>query len=280
MNEWIGSYLDPVGPLELEHDRSWSTVVRVPLAGGDAAWFKHCKPVQAFEPRLTASLYARWPDRVAEVIAWDDERSWLLLADAGTPFGAFGNAPEAWEAVLPLYAELQIGEAAHAGEHLEAGVPDLRPDVLPSRYAELPAAFEPRFAALCEEVAADGIPASVQHDDLHIANVYAKGDSLRVLDWGDASVAHPFFSLFETFRFLENMNKLPRDDPWFARLRDAYLEPWGADAETFERALVVGAVAHVIAWLRQRDALDAKDRPLFDKVFPDMLEYARSYIGA
>ena len=29
-------------------------------------------------------------------------------------------------------------------------------------------------------------------------------------------------------RFLEQVNGLPPSDPWFTRLRDAYLEPWGS----------------------------------------------------
>jgi hypothetical protein len=263
--------------------------------GEDAVWFKYCKPIQAFEPKLTVALSSRWPDRVPEVIAYDAERAWLLLVDAGTPFGAFGNAPEAWEKVLPLYAELQLGEMEHAAEHLAAGVPDLRTEELPARYADMLARrdlpldpadmaqlerYAPRFDELCVELAADGVRPSIQHDDLHIANVYAKGDSLRVLDWGDASVAHPFFSLFETFRFLESVNRIPPGDPWYARLRDAYLEPWQADSERFDRALRVGAFAHVFAWLRQRDNLSEEDRTAFDGWFPEVLRYAVDHAAA
>jgi hypothetical protein len=263
-------------------------VLRVPLADG-AAWFKACAPVQAFEPRLTAELFARWPDRVAEVHGCDEERAWLLLADAGTPIGAFGNSPEAWLVVLPLYAELQRGEAARSEEHLRHGVPDLRVAKLPARYEELLQQelplereeherlrrFAPRFGALCDELAAHGVPETVQHDDLHHANVYAQGERLRVLDWGDSSIAHPFASLVVTFRFLEEFNKLPPDDPWFARLRDAYLEPWGpGQADVFELASRVGTFAHTFAWLRQRAHLSADERRDFDRWFPLVLRRA------
>lgn len=51
------------------------------------------------------------------------------------------------------------------------------------------------------------------------------------------------------------MNGLPADDPWFARLRDAYLEPWEpGHRATFHLALRVGGLAHAIAWLNQREA--------------------------
>ncbi len=270
------------------HERPWATVMRVPLAGG-VAWFKACAPVQAFEPRLTAELFGRWPDRVAEVIGYDEERAWLLLADAGRPVGAFGNPPESWLAALPLYAELQRGEAVYAREHLVRGVPDLRLATLPARFDELLRLdlplereeirelrhFAPRFAELCEELAAEGVPETIQHDDLHHANLYAQSNRLRMLDWGDASISHPFASLVVTFRFLEERTQLTPEDPWFARLRDAYLEPWGRElGDAFALAFRVGTFARAIAYLRQRIALPVDERALFDTDFAIVLRRA------
>src|SRR6058998_796001 len=115
--DWIRAHVEPVGAIETAHERPWATVLRVPLADG-VAWFKACAPVQAFEPRLTEELHGRWPRRVSEVLASDADRGWLLLADAGTPLRELGNPPERWLQILPLYAELQRGEAAHAHDHL------------------------------------------------------------------------------------------------------------------------------------------------------------------
>ena len=278
---WIRAHVEPVGAIETVHRRPWATVRRVPLADG-VAWFKACAPVQAFEPRLSAELFRRWPDRVAEVLAWDEARAWLLLADAGTPVGRLGNAPETWLAALPRYAELQRGEAGLARDHLAHGVPDLRVETLPERYEDLLRhdlpidahetgalrAFLPRFARLCDELAAVGLPSTVQHDDLHLANLYADGGRLRVLDWGDASISHPFASLVITFRFLEEVNGLAPTDSWFARLRDAYLEPWGGGlVDTFELALRVGTFAHTFAEVRHRDAIPRAARDEFDRDF-------------
>jgi hypothetical protein len=285
---WIRGHAEPVGAIETVHEQPWATVLRVPLAGG-VAWFKACAPVQAFEPHLTAELFARWPDRVAEILAYDEERAWLLLADAGRPVGDLGNPPEAWLGALPRYAELQHGEAAHAREHLAHGVPDLRLATLPARYQELlrlelPLAreelgrlwdFAPRLGELCEELAAYGVPATIQHDDLHHANLYARGGRFRVLDWGDASIAHPFASLVVTFRFLEERTRLAPGDPWFRRLRDAYLEPWGRDlGAAFALAVRVGSFARAIAYLRQRAALPPAERPVFDTDFTVVLRRA------
>ena len=286
--EWIREQVEPVGAIETVHVRPWATVMRVPVAGG-VTWFKACAEVQAFEPRLTAQLYVRWPHRVTEVLAVDEARRWLLLGDAGTAVRELGNPPEAWLEALPSYAELQKGESAYALDHIAHGVPDLRMGALPAGYerllaGELPLAindvnrlrdYAARFTELCAVLAELDIQESVQHDDLHLANLYANDGRFRVVDWGDSSVAHPFFSLLETFRFLEEFNGLRPEDRWFHRLRDAYLEPWGSGLEeTFELAIRVGWFAHAIAWSRQRDAVPPEARPDFDRAFRIVLRRA------
>ena len=291
MNEataWVRSHARITGPLEHVQTEPWATVFRVRTEDG-TVWFKACAPHQGFEVPMTAALSARWRATVTEVIAHDVDRRWLLMADAGEPLRVLGNPPERWLEVLPTYAELQIGETRHIDEHLASGVPDLRVARLPLLYdellhAELPLSpdersalerFLPRSAALCEELDDAGIRPSIQHDDLHMNNVYVKEETLRVLDWGDASVGHPFFSLFETFRFLVEMNGLEPRDPSFARLRDAYLEPWGGDRRaTFDLALRIAGLAHAIAWLHQREALPPADCPAFDEAFAAILRLA------
>ena len=281
--EWIRRHVRPTEPIELAYERSWARVWRVPVAGG-VVWFKACAPVQAFEPWLTVALASRWQDRLPEVIASNEEQAWLLLADAGTPLMAFGDQLDAWLAILPRYAELQRGEAAHVAEHLAGGVPDRRLEALPEQYEGLVArdlplepeelaalrAFGPAFAGLCSELGTRGIPPSIQHDDLHAANVYARDGRLAVLDWGDACISHPFFSLVATLH--NEARRVP-----FTRLRDAYLEPWGADPDTFELALRIGWFAYAIAWLRQYDHLERdEDRADFAREFAKVLRLAYS----
>ena len=277
--------------------RPWAIVYRVPLAGG-AAYFKACRPIQAFEPRLSATLASRWPDRVATVVDHDEARSWLLTADAGVAVADLGNPPERWAEVLPRYAELQRGEIGHAQEHLAGGVPDFRSHSLVERFdmladADLP--LEPEelrslrhvaavLAALTRELDSGPIPASIEHADLHLRSVFlGTGDEagvLRVLDWGDAVVAHPFFSPFITFRFLQEFNGLAPDDPWLDRLRDAYLEPWGSGlVPLFQSAQRVAAVARALGWLRHREAMGVGAFPGFDEQLPGVLRTAIAALG-
>jgi hypothetical protein len=291
---WLRQRVRPTGAVELVHDRSWAQVWRVPTAEGDR-WFKACAPVQAHEPRLSAQLFARWPDRVAEVLAHDGDRAWLLLDDAGAPVADEGNPPSAWLQALPAYAELQRGEAPWADEHVQHGVPDLRLGVLPTRFQELVRRELPvdasqamrlrgavqRVVDLSSELASCGVPETVQHDDLHMFNLFRRGGRLRVLDWGDSSVSHPFASLLVTFHFLQVRNGLDESDPWVARLRDAYLEPWGPGLrEVFDLALRVGTVAHAVAWSRQREALPAAALASFDVELGFFLRRSLAVLGA
>ena len=167
--EWIRAHVEPTGAIETSHVRPWATVMRVPVAGG-VTWFKACAPVQAFEPRLTVELHGRWPDRVVDVLAIDEARSWLLVGDAGIAVKDLGNPPETWLEALPSYAELQKGEMAYVLDHIGHGVPDLRMSALPAGYerllaSELPLArddltrlrdFAPRFNELCVALAEVG----------------------------------------------------------------------------------------------------------------------------
>jgi hypothetical protein len=286
---WIRLHVEPTGDIETVHVRPWATVLRVPTADGPV-WFKACAPVQAFEPRLSAALFERWPDRVANVLGHDEQRGWLLLADAGKPIDAFGNPPQTWLAALPQYAELQRAETTHASDHLAHGVPDLRVVTLAAQFEELLAVdlpleaaeirrlrqFAPRFARLCNELATCDVRETLQHDDLHHFNLYVHDRDLRVLDWGDASISHPFASLVVTFRFLEERTKLAPNDPWFDKLRDAYLEPWGGRdlRDVFALSMHVGAFARAIAYLRVRAVLSPEERRAFDDDFAIVLRRA------
>ena len=219
--------------------------------------------MQAFEPKLTAALAGRWPDRLPAVLGWDEERAWLLVADAGTPVMAFGDHLDAWSTALPLYAELQRGEAAYVDEHTAGDVPDRRLATLPRSYAgllerDLPLepdevarlrGFEPRFAELCAELAAAPVPETIQHDDLHAANVWARDGRLAFLDWGDACVSHPFFSLSVA---LEGVIAWGPDDVEgsvdVGAFRDAYLAGF-AHLASRDDLLAACAIALRLGWV-------------------------------
>jgi Phosphotransferase enzyme family len=282
VGEWISAHCRPTGSPVIVCERVWATTARIPTADG-TVWFKASAESHRFETELVASLARTRPDLLPRVLGCDIARGWLLTADAGTPFGRLGNPPELWLRLLPAYAELQR----------EASVPRSVPDRTlprwPALYEELaaselplePAEVEqlrrlaPRFAELCEKLAEHDLPPTVQHDDLHHENAFVDGDRLRIVDWGDASLSHPFVSLVVTFRFLEERNGLDPVDPWFARLRDAYLEPWGAGlVGAFDLAERLGRFVHAFGWVSLRPLLPPGERAEDDVPFRIVLRRA------
>lgn len=279
--------LEPDGEPEQPHVRVWSTAFRFPLRGGGTAWLKAPGAGSAHEPALSAAL-GRWvPGSVLVPLAVDPDRRLLLLPDGGGRVRTTGSDTAAWASLLAAYAELQVELVGRADQLLALGVPDLRPAALPGLVADLlddedaqrtgqPDGLDPDvrervradlpgYAAVCRELA-DGVPATVQHDDLHDGNVFAADGRYRFFDWGDASVAHPFLSLLVALRSASDVLAVPAGSPALRRLRDAYLEPWSAFGsrrelrEQCDLALRVAPLARALSWRRILDGVHAEER--------------------
>lgn len=292
VRSWIGEQLAQrgirvSGELEQTHVRLWATAMRVPTTDG-TMWFKANEPSRRFEAPLLSLLAAVHPAQVAEPIAIDVSRGWLLTRDAGTRLREYAvgdNQLSCWEELLPQYAELQQELAPLSVELLAMGIPDLGLALLPGllrRLADdtgvLCDAIEEaltmrehrrlvdglgEFAALCAELAAVGIPETLQHDDLHDGNLFVRDGSFVFFDWGDACLSHPFHTLVVTLRALAHRLGLEAGSSEILRLRDAYLEPWGdygsrdqlrAAAELSRRT---GTIQRAIAWYRYIEQLPA-----------------------
>lgn len=48
----------------------------------------------------------------------------------------------------------------------------------------------------------------------------------RIIDWGDASIGHPFGTMLSTLPSVAHDSGCEVDDPRVQRVRDAYLEPF------------------------------------------------------
>jgi len=255
-HEWIDTELVRlgmvrVGQIEQPHVYPWSTVLRVPTEAGPV-WFKANYAPLVHEAALVELLAARRPDCVPPLLASDLGRGWMLMADAGEQLRArviSQGTLDDWFDVLPLYAGLQLDLEADVDELLALGVPDLRLATLPERYDRLMAHLDPapRFrdaapviADLCRQLAAFGIAETLQHDDLHDGQVFVRDGELRLLDWGDACVSHPFFTLAVTLQGvlswgLEDIEDSVDTSPF----RDAYLAPY---AERYDGDLLAASV--------------------------------------
>lgn len=261
------------------HDRPWSTALRFEC-GDEVLWAKANGPGTAYEPPLLQVLADVVPDLAPELVAVDVERRWTLMRDAGVVLRSTADADQLWEPwaeVVQEYAAAQLALAAHLDRLLATGVEDLRPATLPGRLAELVEALAARpeadgglspedaaalratageHAGWCEELAASGVPSSVNHDDLHSHNVCVRQGRRRVIDWGDTSLMHPFCTMLATMNSLAWHARVDLHDPRVERVRDAYLEVFGAHGTAEERrhwvvlSRRVGCLSKALAYVR------------------------------
>ena len=281
---WAGQQLTrrglrPDGDPTQPHVRPWSTAFRLPVDGG-AVWLKAVGPGSAQEPPLSAALGEWVPGRVLVPLAVHAGRRLLLLPDGGPTLRTACRAGslEAWEEMLRDYARLQQELAPHADRMVALGVPDARPERLPELARDLLADDEALllgrpgglteqvrdrvladlggFADVCRALAGSSIPPTLQHDDLHDANVFIGDGRHRFFDWGDAVVSHPFVSLLVPLRAAARALGVADGDAALLRLRDAYLGSWldhgsvAAVREECELALAVGSLQRALTWRR------------------------------
>jgi hypothetical protein len=275
------------GPVAQPHVRPWATVMRVPTDAG-TFWFKASMPALAHEAAVIDVLADHSPDLVPEVVAADAGRGWMLQRDAGARLRDLDQLPLLWERILPAYAQLQLDVAGAAGELVARGAFDRRVAGLAAQLDELLASTKhglaadgaarlrsqlPQIEAACAHLASLGVPETIQHDDLHDAQVFVRDGHCRILDWGDACVSHPFGTLTIALAFFDERG-WDRD-----RLRDAYLEPFTsfrplAELRTAARAaIVVGAVTRALKWVPisagtrdDDDAVAVRLRALLDEL--------------
>lgn len=241
------------GEIEQPHAYAWSTVMRVPSSEG-MLFFKATADEIIHEIALTEKLAAWLPDCMPDLVASDPTRGWMLMRDGGDQLRASIRPTKdvtPWGPVITKYAEAQIGLAQHVDEILALGIPDHRLAALRALYSQLLTDYEilmidkdkgltsadfeklqtmkPRFEQLCADLAAFGIPESIDHGDFHDGNVLVKDGRITFFDWGDASVTHPFVSLRTFFVSMEialDLDDWAPPTPEMLVLRDSYLARW------------------------------------------------------
>lgn len=270
VDAWIAANAErlgtgPIGAIDQLHVRPWSTVMRVPTENGDV-YFKANTSALRHEAALVTLLAQRRPDCVPPLLAVDPERGWMLMADAGTQLReliARERELTRWLDVLPLYAGVQIDLAGDADELIALGVPDLRLATLASKVEEMLGALTelpaeerrlldeavPRVGEMCRELAAYGLPETIQHDDFHDGQVFVSDGRYLILDWGDACISHPFFTMAVT---LDGQIAWGVDDIEgsvdIGPFRDAYLKPFARIAGSADLAAAC-QIATRLGWV-------------------------------
>jgi len=203
---------------EIRQVRNWasSSVLWVKTRAAEY-YFKALPAGGRVESELTQYLARHFPTIVARLIATQTQRRWLLMA--ACPGHKLEDVRDvaAWQRAAGDYGRLQIGCMPRVGDLTALGCPTRSLDSLARRIALLAddvaalrvgerggltdaehrnlrravAALQDR----CADLAACGVALTLEHGDFWPGNVFVDAASCVVIDWEDAAIAHPFFSL-------------------------------------------------------------------------------------
>lgn len=261
------------GPVTYEHVRPWSVVSHL-RCDGNRFWFKASATEVAYEPALLALLGTVAGQQLLTPIGLHPDRGWSLYPDGGRTLRDLVSAyPQDrlahWEHALAQHARLQLATVPITEPLLRAGVPDMAPAVLPAHVERILAtgqvpeplrsrghAWLPNLRRAAAELGHSVVPMTVQHDDLHDNNILVAEDGYRFVDWGDASIGHPFGVFLVVRRSIADQTGLDEHGPEIDALAQAYLEPFEqvAPRDVLQRDLAlaeyVDGVARVESWRR------------------------------
>jgi Phosphotransferase enzyme family len=204
--------------VEIRQLRNWpsSCVLRARTENAEF-YFKALPCSGRVELAVTTWLAAEFPDAVPRIIATERERRWLLTeACPGHNLDEVRDIAR-WEIGAMRYARLQADCAAHVDElvalgcgarDLDALVPAIaslmddadalrvgEPDGLTRAECDQLHESVPGLVRRCEELAAYGIPPTIEHGDLWPGNIFVTATTAAIIDWEDVAIGHPFFSI-------------------------------------------------------------------------------------
>jgi hypothetical protein len=280
--------------------RPWSAVWRVE-AGGQVYFAKQNCPGQAHEARLLSALVEIAPEYVVPVVAADPGRDLLLTADLGRTLYEIGDDHDlaTWcrivsdaallqRAVVPHADDLGLTEmppecaTTYVGDAIGrlGALPEGDPRRLPEEVGEQLRAVLPTIERWSDQVAELDLPLTLNHNDLHAANVVATNGPdapLRFFDFGDSVLNEPLGALLIPLNVSAHELEAGPDDLRLRRIADAALEVWTDHAPAralraaLPAALQLGRLAKVESWRRCLATMTTEERAEFGSAPADWL---------
>lgn len=275
LRNWTSSVIQPLGLELIDSLRQFNAGPAFNLTRfettGRAVWFKAVREPNLREFPITLKLAELFPSFMPEILATKPEwNGWLSREVDGGNLGEAKDV-EAWEWAAANFAKLQIESISSSESLVPLGAHDLRPEALLAaidpffdlvarlmdEQPKTPPAILTREEINLVKVLVDdaitlladlGIPTTLGHMDLNPWNVIVSTDSCVFLDWAEAYVGHPFFSL----EYLLQHFRRDRDDTGMfeSRVVSAYNAPWQGclSDDCISDALALAALAAVFAY--------------------------------
>jgi hypothetical protein len=251
LRRWISEIICPLGfeltgPVRQFNASCSFSLLRFETTG-PAVWFKAVGAPNRHEFGITLKLAELLPNYLPKIIGTrPDWNGWLSFEVEGTTL-ADTQEINAWEEAAATLARLQIDAIPNLNKIAAAGAHDLSGTTLSAFVdpffeviAQLmkqqtkvapPMLSEPDLQLLKErineslaELQALSLPDTLGHLDLNPGNIIASPRGCKFLDWAEAYVGNPVFSLqylLEHFR-----RSVIADQMSVRRLKSAYAEEW------------------------------------------------------
>ncbi len=208
---WLVEHAPTISAAQPVRSTQRSIVVRLTTSIG-VLYFKADHILPPPEASILARLSKSRPTQVPQVVAVNEERGWSLTRDAGPtgPTCLDDLDTGVWQAVARAFGDLQRNTGFGPDEWVALGCRDVRGGKLFAAFREMieHAAPEleasdrnaieqllPRVEEACTDLATDGVPATLVHQDLVPENLVWNDGQVVFLDWSDTVVGHPFFGL-------------------------------------------------------------------------------------
>jgi hypothetical protein len=251
ISAWVEDQLRPLG-------RSWGgnfrqlqatpsfALIRFQTNRG-AVWFKAVGEPNLREFPITMLVADRFPRHVPKVIAVrKDWNAWLTEEVEGDDLFSDSD-PASWCRAVACLAELQIASVGHASQILASCVRDARSSTLLAQVVPFFSVLEVLMQAqitptppkltkqemetvkrqvvrALQEMKQAAVPDTLNHFDLNPGNAISAGTNYKFLDWAEAGLGNPFFSMeYLRQHFVNAFAGQPDAEIEF---RNSYVECW------------------------------------------------------
>ncbi len=256
----------------------WSYVGRFETSDG-YIYLKHTPPLIALEAIIIQVLRDQFHAPVPTVIAHNTALNCFLMKDAGQSLR--GILKQKFDEALickaiDQFISLQLAVADQVDVFLDIGVPDWRLDKLPNLYknmikqkdllaADGLSAIEinkldellPKIANLCKKGYAYSIKQTIVQPDFSDNNILIDNISqnITIIDLGEITISHPFFSLLNCFRQIKKHYALTETDELYVRIKQAcfkhYMNFFGFQEQFLDAFTIISILCYIYDMLSQ-----------------------------
>lgn len=225
----------------------WSSVFKI-NTGNEIFYLKNTPELIALEADIINFLHDNFFAPVPTVIAHNSELHCFLMKDAGTSLRSILKKKFDADLIckaIEQFTSLQITVADSVDDFIAIGVPDWRLNKMPDLYkqtilqkdllmadglSELEVneleKLAPKITDLCERLSDYAIKQTIVQPDFNDNNTLIddKSNAITIIDLGEISISHPFFSLLNFLHVIKKHHNLTNEDAIYLKIKNACLK--------------------------------------------------------